>query len=140
MTNLESLCDGLYNQWATLPGVYPREYPIWFGGHNYDSSYKVIVDKSINNDGKRKSRKESWRNLLVNYFKFPELDLSKNNKFDTKVWNTFLSSGYKVIDKQNNRKITAYTPWYSFLFRPFIGGDLIIVKVKENYSKKFEKY
>ena len=129
MTNtLENKCDELYSQWADLPGVASKEYSIWYGGYKNGYSYRVIVNKD------KKSRKESWADLLINYFKFPELTFSKEKNLETNVWNNFFGSGYKVTDKENNRKIIAYTPWYSFLFRPFIGGDLIVVKLKENYD------
>jgi len=125
--DLESKCDELYSQWGDLPGVRPKEYSIWYGGSKEGSSYRVIVNKD------KKKRKESWADLLINYFKFPEISLSKENKFKTKVWNNLFCSGFKVIDEEKNRRITAYTPWYSFLFRPFLGGDLIRVKLEENY-------
>ncbi len=122
---LENKCDELYSQFGNLSGMYPEEYPIWFGGNNEKSFYNVIVNKN------KKGRKNSWKELLTNYFKFPGLALSKENEFKSRVWNNFFGSGFKVIDKENKRKITAYTPWYSFLFRPFIGGDLILVKLKK---------
>ncbi len=132
--NLETKCDELYSRFGDLPREHSTDYPIWFGGDNEKSIYRVLVNKD------KKGRKDSWKNLLVNYFKFPELDLSKDNKLKTNVWNTFFCSGYKVIDEENNRKITAYTPWYSFLLLPFIGGDLIIVKLDKNYHSPKKTY
>lgn len=127
METLEKACKNVYHTFENLPMVYPEEYCIWFGKHNYKNnhSYRVLVDKT------KGTRKQSWEKLLTNYFEFPELALSGNNKFETDVWNTFFSSGYRVIDTERKRLVTAYTPWYSFLFRPFIGGDLILVKSKK---------
>jgi len=125
--SLENICDNLYNEFACLPKK-DKAYHDWFGGHKNRSSYRVIIDKTP-------SRKKSWDNLLCNYFNIPWLDLLKNNNFETKDWNTFFHSGIKIIDKDNNRKIIAYTPWYSPLIRVFFGGgDLIITKIKENYN------
>jgi len=128
MVNLENTCDALYSGIGNLPKL-PEQYSIWFGGHNENSTYRVIINRD------KEPRKKSWDKLLAAiYFGFPELDLSKNSKFKTNVWNTFLGSGYKLMDEENNKKITAYTPWYSFLLKPFLGGDLIVVKYEKKHN------
>jgi hypothetical protein len=130
MTDLESKCDMVYGLFGDLPSSYPKEYKVWHSKHTEGYSSKILVNKS------NESAKEIWAKLNLYYSKFPEMELSKENKFKSHLWNNLFSKKYYIIDKENNRKTTAYIPWYSFLLRPFLRGHIIIMKSKENYYKE----
>jgi len=135
MAGLESKCDELYASFGDLPGISPKEYSIWHAKHKGDYSKRTIINK----DGK--SAKDIWSSLIVKYFKFPEIELSKTSRFKTHLWHSIFSRKYFIIDEDNNRKTTAYIPWYSFLLRPFLKGHIIVTKMKENYhSQESEEY
>jgi hypothetical protein len=127
MADLESKCDALWSSFGDLPGLYPKEYSIWYASHKKEYSSRIIVNKS------GKSAKEIWNGLIVNYFKFPEVELSKSKVFISKLWHNIFARSYSIIDKENNRRTTARIPWYSFFLRPFFGGHIILTKIEENY-------
>jgi hypothetical protein len=130
MVDLESKCDALWSSFGDLPGLFPKEYSIWHAAHKKDYSSRIIVNKN------GKSAKEIWNGLIVNYFKFPEVELSKGNSFKIELWHNIFSKKYSIFDEENHRKTTAKIPWYSFFLRPFFGGHIIITKIEENYYSR----
>lgn len=146
--NLESKFNKLSSDFADLPGRYPKEYPSRWSGDYGDIHYRILVNKSGKKIG------DVWDDFLVSYFSFQGYNLQQESlkengekfnsnceKFNSHSRNYWFGGhGFEVIDKKNNRKITAHTPWYSFLLRPFFKGDLIIVKIKENYNSLKKAY
>ncbi len=135
MTNLESVCDNFYNGFAGLPRTDSQNFSLWWGG----SSYNLLKEKS------NKSRKEMWDNLSAKYYSpYQPLALS-DSRIKIKYRNTFFHSyaEMEITDENNNHiKAIAYTPWYSAIYRAFFAKDLVITKIKKNYtplSKKLKK-
>jgi len=130
----QSQLDSLYLKIRNLPASAPDEFKT-FGISRRQGKRKGYFNSLITNVKKYFKgffgRMRMWNErILPACYNFPELQLAKENKLETKISNTFLRSRLEITDRENKRKLTVYSPLFSSILSYFF-GSMVNVRLEE---------